>query len=67
MKRHENALRIGTFWHQLAVDNITIFGWLICHFDQKRENCPVLRTPPQTEPRDTEALISDSALADPPQ
>ena len=41
MKRHENALRIGTFWHQIGGDRYD-FGWLIFHFDQEREGYPVL-------------------------
>ena len=57
---------LALFGTNLAADRYH-FDWLICHFDQKREDCPVLRNPPQTEPRDTEALISDSTLADPPQ
>jgi hypothetical protein len=34
-KRHENALRIGTFWHQIGGDRYD-FGWLIFRFDQER-------------------------------
>ena len=30
--------------------SFTIFGWLICHFDQKRGNCPVLKTPRRPNP-----------------
>jgi hypothetical protein len=56
MKRHENALRIGTFWHQLGGRSLPFRS------KARRLSGSEWRLPPQTEPRDTEALISNSAL-----
>ena len=41
MKRHENTLRIGTFWHQIGGDRYD-FGWLKFHFDLEREGYSIL-------------------------